>query len=61
MVLRLTILKVSANKKKIIAVKFFAKCVRYKSCEDNFPPTSPKGLDLFAQTDFCVLEDFATN
>ena len=33
---------------------FFAKCVNDESCRDEFPPTSPKGLVLVVQTDFCV-------
>ena len=53
--------------KKTLAVKFLdlifrnnflssilAKCVRDESCRGEFPPTSPKGLVLVAQTDFCV-------
>ena len=31
-----------------------AKCVRDENCRGEFPPTSPKGLVLVAQTDFCV-------
>ena len=31
-----------------------AKCVRDESRRGEFPPTSPKGLVLVAQTDFCV-------
>ena len=30
------------------------KIVRDKSCRGDFPPTSPKGLVLVAQTDFCI-------
>ena len=48
---------------KIFRLNFFAitflssilaKCVRDESCRGEFPPTSPKGLVLVAQTDFCV-------
>ena len=28
--------------------------VRDESCRGDFPPTSPKGLVIMAQTDFCV-------
>ena len=31
-----------------------SKCVSNKSCRGNYPPTSPKGLVLVTQTDFCV-------
>ena len=31
-----------------------AKCVFDESCRGEFPPTSPKGLVLMAQIEFCV-------
>ena len=33
---------------------FLAKSVRDESCRGDFPPTSPNGLVLVGQTDFCV-------
>ena len=62
------------NKKQTTAVKFLelnfrnnffvfnlSKCFGDESCRGDFPPTSPKGLMLVAQTYFCVyiVEDFA--
>ena len=32
----------------------FSKMCSDESCRGEFPPTSPKGLVLVAQTDFCV-------
>ena len=39
---------------RLIARAPLANCVHDKSCRVKFAPISPKGLNVVAQTDFCV-------